>query len=292
MYVGLLIQGCAAPEGDSLPSAWVYAEDERDAAPLSVAEVEEALGEVLATVLRVDPILPIEAFSAARNHGDTACPVVTDHSNQDVVSGDCTANSGYTYLGYALINRMSEVEIEYEGERHYHHTFDWTTGLLRILGPDGHTLEILGDDLYREYLDDDGNVVLQMYLWGDFYADNGPEENTWLAQQVGVELHFSATRREDGNVGTWSGGLSRLQGVAKAAVLHDLAVDSTPEGCAMEGVGDVDLLAENGVWHTVHFDGAAACDGCGEVTVEGASIGEACIDTSGLSTWEERPWVP
>jgi hypothetical protein len=160
----LAFLAACAPETTEapLPTQWSYQERVGETPPLSTAELEEAVAEVIDATLRADPTAVHDAFSDARERGDGICPVETEHSNQDVVSGDCTSAGGYTFLGMGLLNRLRHMQLELEGETHYHEVFDWATGFLRVVGPDGYLVEVLGDSLYRQYVGDDGSRTLEM----------------------------------------------------------------------------------------------------------------------------------
>lgn len=295
----LLLVACSppgpapSPDGDEAftPTPWVYEEPATEAHVATPEELEEGLDELVATLLRINPLRVHDAFEWTNTVGDAACPIEYPHNGQTVVSGDCTAASGYTWLGYALINRIYDRPLQLEDGMFYHHVYSWSTGLLRVLGPDGFTLEVLGDDLYREYDGADGDRVLEMYLWGDFYAENSDYAAEWLGEAVGVQLYLDAVVRDDGNEAVWDGGLSRLQGFAKAAVLHELTFDTTAGGCPTEPAGAVDLFDAEGIWYTVTFDGDTACDGCGEAHLpDGTPLGTVCTDLAPLGSWDGRPW--
>jgi hypothetical protein len=286
----LLLACSPEDEAAPLPTSWSYEERESAVPQLTTTELEGAVSEVVDALLRVDPSYLHDAFSRAAAAGDDACPLEYEHASQPVVSGDCASEDGYTYYGLALLNRKAEQDLLIDGETHYHHTYDWTTGFLRVLGPDGYLLEVLGDDLYRAYIGDDGDEVLQMYLWGDFYVEGSAYAETWLGEHIGVQLYLDAVARADGNEAVWSGGLSRLGGVAKGAVVDDLVVSSRPGACVREGVGTIQVYDLYNSWYTVVFDGDVACDGCGFAWADGVALGPVCADLSPLAAWEGRPW--
>jgi hypothetical protein len=282
----------ASPAADPVPdpTPWVYEEEVDPPVPLDAEALETGLAEVLTALLRADPMTLHAAFSRAQHAGDADCPVIYQHNNQPVVSGDCTSSTGWTYYGYALHNQVANLWVALDDTMLFHRTFAWETGFLRVFSPEGYELDVLGDDLYRDYDNADGVPSLYVYLWGDFTSTDPADADTWLADGMGVQLYVDIV--DDpvaGPSSTWDGGLSRLGGTVVAAVLHDLVFTGSGT-CTTEPSGSVDLLDPDGAWYTVTFDPETTCDGCGFATSDTGEIGTVCGDFTPFVDWELRPW--
>lgn len=275
------------PEPAPPPTVWEYSEAVEPRAYLSTGQLESALEEVVATLHLMDPLALVDAFEDARTLGDGECPYEEEHNGQPVVSGDCTTDNGTTYLGFAAWKHFENTWLELDGLRSFHHRYDWATGLLRVLGADGWTLEVLGDDMLRVYEGDDGELVTYAYMWGDFYAEDNVWADTWLGDNTGVEMYYTAQQWPEDTTGSWDVGLSRLEGTARAANLLLLTSSAT---CPTEGSGTLDIEDAHGSWYTMIFDGDVACDGCGTASRDGVELGQVCGDMTFLVDWEERAW--
>lgn len=282
----ILAMLACAPSAATLPTVWSYDERQEAPAPFSLDDLSAGVGEVVDALVAADPREVFSAFDEGWARGDEACPEVYLHNAQPVVSGDCTAASGTTYLGFALINELEGIDLDYDGARNYHERLQWTTGLLRIVGDDGWTMEVLGDDLHRVYLTDDGARVIDVYLWGDFYAEGNAWGDGWLGRNMGVQMYFEGEIRSERTTSTWDARIARLDGTVEAAVVALTGDD----GCAVEGAGTVQVEDGEGRWYEVLFEGAADCDGCGDASLDGEALGELCVDQSPLFGWEESPW--
>jgi hypothetical protein len=293
--VGLLglfgVCGCgepAAPADPLVPTPWVYDDPGTPDRPeLSASDIEGELAGLVTFLRETDPLFIFAAMDDGFRRFGGDCPSVDTHNGQIFVQGNCTTASGDQFLGYSLGTQTSG-PISLDGEpATEHRNFSWTTGNLEIHGADGYELGLLGDCEYHDYDTVDGDPAFGLYLWGDFYLHDGVTTN-WLADDIGVHLYLDAVDHPEGRSVGWSGGASRLGGLTDAFSLEDFVIAETGTCGAVEPSGEVWFWDTNLYWYEVVFDDT--CDGCGDVRVDGTSIGSACADWSPLIDWESRPW--
>jgi len=51
----------------------------------------------------------------------------------------------------------------------------------------------------------------------------------------------------------------------------------------------MELRLTDGTWVKIDFDGSS-CDGCGQLSHLGQPLGQACVDTSEILTFQGAPW--
>lgn len=283
-----LLAACAdAPEASG-PTPWSYAYEEQDPALLGAAELEEAMGEVLATLLESRPQTATDAFDETLLHAGNGCPSTQTAGPQTRVSGDCTTEQGWTWLGVGAVSHMREYHVELNDIDHHHYVWDFCVGNTQVISEStDERYELFGISWYRDWESDDGHA-LTVELWGEFRVEAVPRfEDTWIAKDRSVELYLDLVEGEGGWSGTWRAGFSRLDGVAWAFGFDDLAVSPA---CPPEPTGKIAVLDGAGTWYTVRFDGETACDGCGVGAAGETELGEVCADFSALTLFGVDPW--
>lgn len=289
-----LLGGCApAPADDTAPvtdpTRWAAADGETEArVPLTPAELEEGLAEVIAYLHRLDPLTQHEAWTEVfRGNAEAdGCPDLGLHNGQDYWNDDCTTAAGAQFNGWMLNFRQGGWD---EGTVHVNQ-YNWLSGHAFVAPPDGTLLQSFGDVELLLGEDAAGWAIYSGFVYGDFSWDDPAAVGTWLQEDESNETYF---RYEDH--GSWQSAsidaaITYFEGPVLAARLEALTLDDAPDSCAAEPVGRVRLRDTTGFW--VNLDFGDDCDGCTEATLDGASLGTVCADFSPLVDWQEWPWVP
>lgn len=263
-------------------------------APLDTAALEEGLAEILAYLIRQDPLLQHEAWTQVfwDNAEDGVCPTVGDHNGQDYWREDCTTSAGARFNGWSL-NFRDGGWIDEQGLNVLQ--YNWLSGHAFIEVPDGTRLENFGDVelLIAQGADHD---LLEGFVFGDFAWDDPSASGTWLQEHISGELYFRFEDHGSYRTAWYQGGLTFLSGPVLAGYLDELSLDDAPGSCALEPDGRIRLRDPQGLWVEVAFGawGAedTACDGCGEANYEGAALGAVCADWTPLLSWSGWPWQP
>ncbi len=281
---------CApAEETPPRPSAWSWQPPPDERVLLTPAELEVALDETIAATRALRPRTVTDAFDAAMTHREEGCPAYETNGPQTAVAGDCTTADGWAWYGVGQLSHIEDFHIVLGEIDAWHRVWDYSTGNVRVVGPDAR-YELLGYSWYRDYDTDAGARAIRGELWGEFEVEgDGAFADGWIARDRGVELYVDLVEAEGGWDGTWTVGVSRLDGVAWAYV-YDFALSSAAGGCTAEPAGAVEILDAAGTWYEVAFDGDVACDGCGAAAVDGAPLGEVCADFSALARFDVDPW--
>lgn len=286
LALALALPGCAgdapAVEHDG-PTPWTWAPDDGPVAtPLDATQLGDAVDEAIAAVRTVRARSVQDAFEEALRNVDATCPERESNGTQTGVSGDCTTDDGWSWYGVGMVSRLRGRIVLGDIDA-VHRVWDFSTGNLRAEGPDGERYDFLGYSWYRDWDDDDGDRAITVELWGEI-AVTGVDEyaGSWMTEGWAAEMYVDLRVRSDGTEGTWTVGISRLDGLAWAFRFDDIAFSTA---CAAEPVGTVYVLDQAGAWYTITFDGDVTCDGCGQ-----ADAGEVCADFTPLTTWEADPW--
>lgn len=291
MFVALPVLFACVPaaEPEGAPSAWRYTPEPADVTSLSTTELEGAIEAVVDTLMAIDPRTAPDAFDEAMLHVGGACPQTEVTGPQTVVAGDCTTNAGWTWLGVGAVSHMQNFRVELGEIDEFHYVWDYCVGNAQVFSAaTGERYEMLGMSWYRDYEADTGRA-LAIELWGEFQVYDVPRfEDTWIARDLGVEMYVELAELEGGWEGTWTAGVSRLDGTVWAFSFDDLAVTAA---CPAEPTGEIDVQDAAGTWHTVVFDGDTTCDGCGVGRVGDTPLGEVCADLSRLVSFTEDPWA-
>ncbi len=136
------------------------------------------------------------------------------------------------------------------------------------------------------------------YFIGEMKGEAADTAGSWLESTAGYA--YSGYAGWDRWGGLWMGisGNVPLDGEAVAFAVVDMEGYSTSWGypCPGEYVGTWQVRDANGWWYILEFDAdaydkpAGTCDGCGDVTVDGVSIGSACPDLEPLVNVEAIAW--
>jgi hypothetical protein len=288
MAVPLVLLVACAPETqpDAMPvTPWVYDPDPAPAPRVGPDAVTAELGGVLDEVRRLDPRLAFDAYDGALRHGDGECPVFDpDHLPQQYWEDDCATADGSTFYGWALSQHDRNVPTP-DG---FCPDFAFYFGFSRIVGADGAAWDGWGQLAWSECLDHDTAAATLSADYEGNFVDDG---DSWLADALALDLTVKATADGDARTLTISGGLSGLPGGLFGAWFDGFALSNT-SACPAEPSGSITAWDDLDVAYIVTFDGPddPACDGCGALTIAGEDAGVACIDTSPLIGWSERPW--
>lgn len=270
----LLLLACVPPPPGSppdddppaAPSPWSYDRAPSDRGTLTAADLAAAIGAAVALTPEVDPVDFFDAYTPQLTYATEACPTFEPGFLPQVYwSGDCTADSGASFHGWALSNRGRGVRLE-DGSTCDDQIFFY--GFARIVAPDGTPFEAYGSVSYQDCTAADGTHTLTAAVEGDFHWELAPD---WLGDAIPVQLAWSATETPEGRTLALAGSVAG--GVAPAATVEfDLAFP--------EAAGTVRVWDPDGARYDVLFAG-----GCGA-----AEAGEVCVDWSALVDWEGRPW--
>lgn len=301
--------GSPAPDVAEAPLAYDiadYTDQERPEASFDSLAVEEALQTAIDDVLLSAATPVVEGYAEAMSFADADCPTLYDVDGNTVWYDYCTTDEGATFSGYGFYYVYDDVDVLGAGV-----PMDGAvvTGLGRITGPDGTTIEVGGTagELTGSTEDLDAWVSVTA---GSFAWDAPEAEGTWLEAGLRPSLTMYAITLPEYGLHYLSveGGLDGLEDVSGGAlglptatfagtVLADEAVGFP---CDQEPSGSISVRDPNGAWYTVDFDVDAedgadpalngVCDGCGEVTHNDVVVGEACADFSAWLDWGESPW--
>ncbi|MES2643480.1 MAG: hypothetical protein V4850_28610 [Myxococcota bacterium] len=293
LTVLLVLSACAdppgpAPEQPRPPSAWTYTPEADPAPPLTVAELEQGLDEVVDALVTTRPTTVTDLFDEAMTHRGDDCPASEENGAQTMVAGDCTTDDGWSWYGVGAVSHLRNFHVVLGEIDNFHYVWHFSTGNVQVIAADGRVrYELLGTTWYRDYEGDTGRA-LSIELWGEFQGIGTPTfDDTWIVEDRAVELYVELQTVSGGWEGTWSAGMSRLPGVVWAFSFGELAVSAA---CAEEPTGALELQDQAGTWHTVVFDGDTECDGCGVAWVGDTEIGAVCADLSPLVEFEVDPW--
>lgn len=307
----LLLLACAsdpAPERDPAtdPPAYDvsdYAEDDRPIAAFDQAATEAALQAAIDGAL-ASPAPPVlTGYQAALAWATDACPSLYETEGNLFWYDTCTTEAGARFDGYGTY-------IVYEGEDAYGDgvLYDGAVvyGLGRVTDPDGNVFEAGGAAGALEGTSDEGVTVFISVIEGGFAWDAPEAEDTWLSTDLSPSLTIYAAvlAAYDLHYVNLNGGLNGLSVVDEdAALLPTATFDNVTLAdelvgfpCDQEPAGTIAVRDTTGAWFSVRFDVSeelqltGACDGCGEVTLNGQVVGEACADFKSWLSWGDRPW--
>ena len=148
-----------------------------------------------------------------------------------------------------------------------------------------------------------GVEIFYSYIEGGYSWDGPEADGTWLDWGVEPTLVWYASRdpSSGGKAITLSSSVSIDSGPFTAVFMDGVYLYEEVLGssCGIEPSGTISLLDSEGRWTDLIFDGptefnaevdAAVCDGCATAWYRGTALGEACIDFSALTDWEDSPW--
>ena len=279
------------PGIDDAPAAYEYDPGDEVTNFLEVEDIGLAVQDALvATVqLHADPVFA--AYHAVMAEADEQCPSYYSYDGNSFWYDYCTSDSGAVFDGYGFYYLYEDYD---DGDRVWNG--EALNGLARVTDSQGRVFDAAGE-AGTMLSAQDGWTIFYSYVYGGFTWDGDEADDTWMDTGARPDLVAYAAYADEG--GGWyyyvdgdAGGVA--DGVA-AVAFNELLLGNAAGGvkCTKEPIGDVSVRDEEGNWYLVDFDatqGSAgqACDGCGTVTVEGQSLGEACVDLSDLEA--ALPW--
>ncbi|MCA9490198.1 MAG: hypothetical protein KC621_09745 [Myxococcales bacterium] len=138
----------------------------------------------------------------------------------------------------------------------------------------------------------DGLTVREIDFEG-FCESTNANPKSWLGHHsMWIALSQLSAEGTDDYLTVMHGSMSDLPGLYSSASITDLVFrpeaivggpdpadpkEVLPPKCDLEPTGAIDLREKEGALWTVTFD-PAVCDGCGEITGNGQSFGQLCVD--------------
>lgn len=304
-----LLAGCA-PESDGslpappvVPSAWTWDEPVRRGPPLTAAQVEAELPDVLAELAGFHGADVIALYRSRVELHDPPCPYVesTVQTGSETVlsdywSGDgCTTDDGAYIDGYAYsretFGRTLDDGLTYDG-------FDFK-GEGVVIDPDGATFMAGGFAFLMEGLSRDGRSRgWQSGVQGSVTWTGEGYDSAWFTGERVAEMVVEAYELEGRRSLRAEGGVAGFSGLIQGFVAWPVALYEA-SACPQELGGDLWLRDVDGRWYALAFDGATslddaldldACDGCGRLSLNGEALGEVCASPEALTSWGDTPW--
>jgi hypothetical protein len=272
-----LALACAAPDSDSA-TPWTPAAVAAPVPTVGLAEVETAIGGLLAEVREFSAAPLFTGYRTAMGAADGACPgVLAEHGNESWDAA-CTTGAGTGFSGYAFLHH-------YAGEN----TGDGVTvgdliTCIAEIGPlaDGGAYGCHGE-AWNYAIEGAGETRYETGAQGAFSFEGAAAGDTWLSGARTPAVEMIAIASDDGGRSLWAdGAVGNLADPALAnGYLRDVSV--ADPSCP---TGTVSVRDAGGEW----YDAAFACDPCGAVTFRGEPLGTACADFSPLVDWTDSPW--
>jgi hypothetical protein len=293
-----------ADSGD--PSPYIVDESGDEARPgLTAAQVGAAVEAAITAVRAVNPNNLADAYEAVwALRDDGTCPYYypeyVEAYNQYIWYDSCTASTGAQFDGYGYYSAYHGFVGDYYTYDRYFYLYG---SPVNVSMPNGEKLTGSGtaymyDIDYWAYGFRSTNTTIQ----GAWRWDGETWAGTWLGDGVSIDISMSTTRYATGGTYTAvTGSLGEINDEITAVNFDNVYLMDAAAGtaCADEPGGTIRVRDVEGGWYELTFNGPAYsgapsfpayCDGCAEVWWRGEVIGEACPDTSGLVSWETRPW--
>ncbi len=276
-----------------------------DDTPLAtVEEIELALEEALAMVMRTDPAEAFPVILNAMASGDGYCPYYYDTYaalyGYDYWYGGCVTADGDRHEGTVY----GKDDLPYDSAYYDVHRYSWWQSDYGIQMADGQRFDMTGY-LYTwdsTYISTGERIVYLTTRGFSLVWQGGAWDDTWMGSQRSFDYVATARQTAAGDVYLdIDGSLSTGDGRIEAILFDDVFLHTAGYGatCEAEPSGTISVRLDDGRWYDVLFDGAAYpgasvfppdCDGCGEVWSRGESLGRVCPDLTVLYDWEGRPW--
>lgn len=257
-----------------------------DVSLLSVDDVGVGIEEAVRGLLRVDPMLMHTGWSQSMlSLSDDNCPPMEEHNGMDLWRESCSTEDGNQFWGWSLYFKGHDIP----SECCFFDQLHWLSGQAQIIDANGTTLRNFGDILHQEGRDQDGNFVLQGFVYGDFYWDSQQAENSWLLSDLSMEYYYTFTRTPSADIIDIQSWISYFHPQYAAAIFEDILFDSNI--CPDEPIqGEIWLRDTENIWYHVQYDSDTACDGCGTVFQNEQEIGQSCSNFDALFDWNDYPW--
>lgn len=286
-----LVVACRpGPEQDTAvaPQAWVYDPPQSEASPPSLGEIATRAGGDLAGLLDTDADTVRGLLGVVLAESDAGCPALEDFNGQDLWSGGCTSPAGVSHEGW-LLTLDARGQLQDDG-RIASELFQ-LNGLLRSEWPDGTWASLSGDargvDLQAT---EDTPRESTVSVAGTFRSTRPELEDTWVAQELAVNLQARATVQD---------GLNRLELEAtlrapdRALELRGFDLQEQAQGCTLS-VEALRLWWPEHGWVQLSLpEGEQAldpCVACGEATWQDQDRGQVCVSLDDLLDWRSTPW--
>jgi hypothetical protein len=280
------------------PSPWTFASGDDELPALDLDAVERAIDAAVPAILAYDAEGVVGAYDTMLTSSTPDCPTVTtdEYGNQFWIDG-CAAPDG-TYYGGFLYEYVYQAYYDpYSGL-----VLDGSSlsGNVWLDGVPG-TMDLEGTALWVTGQSTDGSLrVVESALSGGFYYDRA---DGWLGESSAVTTSLIAyTLPAFGGIAVVADGAAPVQvdGDRYDVVFHAAGMANQMAGslCEDEPGGSVDVRDPYGRWVTVAFQGPNIgydggdpdhCDGCGDATSDGTSIGTVCPDFTPWFDWEKLP---
>jgi hypothetical protein len=293
------------------PSDYIYDDDDKATPGLAMDEVESAITEAALAIFEIDPLLFHDAYDTATQDAYQAaaagleeeCPYFVDYYLEDYGqyywSDTCTDDRGTSYAGYGISYNLDGYT---SGSTIYPH-YRYFYGDALVTDPDGHSIEGSGYLYYYEYSYPGSSRTTYLNTYGTYRSDDPEHADTWLAQDLDIEINLTASHYQTypGSTMSLTASVGGLEGAVSTVRMEEVYLYSESLGsmCPGEPSGLVSVRDDEGNWYEVDFHGpeywgAAVfmpdCDGCGQVSWRGEALGTVCPDFSRLVSWESRPW--
>lgn len=299
--------GDSSPSGNT-PSAWDpddYLGEQSAQDGYDQAAFEAALAEGLATLVSLQPGPVIDAYDEAMADQEAYCPAYYEVDGNVFWYSSCTTSSGTWYDGYGFDYVYEDAVLDESGN-----LWDMRqiSGAATIRDASGNTFHLGGALQLGESVTADGWEIHLNVVQGSFAADSAVVDDTWLAQGVAPYHYvYAATYPSLGGGGEKymyaQSSIGNINEDGLSIMVPDLLIGTSGLGwpCEAEPSGSIAARMPDGAWFEVHFDVVedargnwsvdGACDGCGDVVdATGETVGQACIDSAPMLSWEVSPW--
>lgn len=187
--------------------------------------------------------------------GGDCDPVVIDGAGRTILDGDCTAASGASFTGFAVVQSAADGSRSFELEE---------LSVTYSSGED--TLYFWGDGTLTLTLE--GEQIVDMHYIYEAAGGQFPTGSSeFIRHQDTTQDGFNVSGKGYVNVIS-SSSLSTGEMCFDAAFASDIAT------CGMEATGYANLVGDAVVEGVM--DGATACDACINMTVDGTDLGSVC----------------
>jgi hypothetical protein len=292
----------AADTGDDDPSEYTY-DDDGFEPTLDASAVEAAVGDAIAQVFAIDPNTIFDSFERVVNSGDSACPYYYDDYYElygyDYWYGGCTASNDIVFDGWIYGYDYGD-SLDYGSYKY--HRYGWWYGDFAAADARDGDYDLSGYLYFADYEYTYGLRYFSTSITGAARSTMGLEADSWMVQDLSLALVLSGGYYPSyGSYVDLSGGVSGFEGDVQSVSFDGvhMADEGWGSDCPVEPSGSIGVRDGEGEWYEVFFDGPAYsgamvfppdCDGCGEVWWRGESLGTACPDLTGLTSWEGTPW--
>lgn len=280
-----------------------YTDDQRPSASFDQEAVESSLQAAIDEALGAAAQPVLDGYGEAMAWSEDDCPSLYEVDGNLFWYDQCTTTAGASFSGYGFYYVYEGVDYLGDGT-----PFDGAVvyGLGEIDSPDGTRIEVGGSAGALVGTSSDGVTLYISSVQGSFDWDSPEAAETWMGEGLRPSLstYAAVVLAYDVHYVSLDGGLDGLTDARGEAVpLPTATLDSVVLadevvgfGCDQEPAGTISLRSPDGAWFSVTFDVAddysltGVCDGCGEVSYDGAVVGEACADFSPWLDWGDSPW--